>query len=251
VSNITNAIKISANENHSVALLNDGTVKAWGRNDYGQLGNGNATDSNTPIDVSNITNINKISSGGNHSLALLNDGTLKSWGRNNHNQLGDTTFNDSEKQPTEPNITFSRNQEINYYTSVVIGEKEVSNTEYALKVNGNTKIIGDLFAYSFSETSDRRLKNNISSLASQPDTVENFKLLRPVQYNLIERPDRSSMGLIAQEVEELFPELVSTDSRGFKSVNYTSFTALCINQIQKQESELQSLRERLDKLEEK
>lgn len=135
--------------------------------------------------------------------------------------------------------------EIEIPIQTITGEYEGSEIKVQLDVNGEIK------ADSLDQSSDLRLKNNISSLASQPDNVENFKLLRPVQYNLIERPDRSSMGLIAQEVEELFPELVSTDGRGFKSVNYTSFTALCINQIQKQEGELKSLRERLDKLEEK
>ena len=90
-------IAISAGELHTVALKNDGTVWAWGRNNYGQLGDGTTTDSDTPVKVNSLTGITAISAGESHTVALQSDGTLWAWGKNNdYGQLGDGTMVDSD-----------------------------------------------------------------------------------------------------------------------------------------------------------
>ncbi len=85
---ISNAIAISAGNNFSLALLSDGTIRAWGSNTNRQLGNGTYVDSSIPVQVLNITNAISIEGGGNFGLALLSDGTLKSWGRSAFGELG-------------------------------------------------------------------------------------------------------------------------------------------------------------------
>ncbi len=82
---------ISAGFEHSLALMSDGTVKSWGYNEYGQLGDGTTTNSNTPITISGLNNVIGISAGMWSSYALLSDGTIKSWGYNQHGELGDGT----------------------------------------------------------------------------------------------------------------------------------------------------------------
>lgn len=72
---ITGVIKISTGSNFTVALKNDGTVKAWGNNDYGQC--------DVPL---NLTDVINISSGEYHSLALKKDGTIVAWGYNKNGQ---------------------------------------------------------------------------------------------------------------------------------------------------------------------
>jgi alpha-tubulin suppressor-like RCC1 family protein len=90
------AIAIAAGSNHSVALLADGTVKCWGYNNYGQLGNGTNTSSATPVSVGSFSAAaTAIAAGGSHTLALLADGTLRSWGYNNYGQLGNGTTSTS------------------------------------------------------------------------------------------------------------------------------------------------------------
>jgi alpha-tubulin suppressor-like RCC1 family protein len=89
VSGISNAVAISAGDEHSLALLSDGTIKSWGYDIYGQLGDDSYTNKPTPVSVSGISNAVAIAAGGYHSLALLSDGTVKSWGYDYYGQLGD------------------------------------------------------------------------------------------------------------------------------------------------------------------
>lgn len=79
---------IGAEETYSVALKEDGTVWAWGLNNWGQLGDGTTTSRNTPGMVLEISGVTAISAGGWHVLALRNDGSVWAWGANNFGQIG-------------------------------------------------------------------------------------------------------------------------------------------------------------------
>ena len=97
VSSLTGVIAIAhGGSHHSLALKNDSTVWAWGRNNYGQLGNGTNTNSNVPVAVSSLTGVTAISKGEQHSLALKSNGTLWAWGNNSFSgALGNGTYTDS------------------------------------------------------------------------------------------------------------------------------------------------------------
>ncbi len=86
-------VAISAGGAHSVALCSDGTVAAWGRNDYGQLGNNSTTNSEAPVAVTRRgvlsgKTVVAVSAGYEHSLALCSDGTVVGWGSYFYGQLG-------------------------------------------------------------------------------------------------------------------------------------------------------------------
>lgn len=55
---------------HSADAATTGTVRAWGDNQYGQLGNGTNTNSNTPVKVKNLAGVKALAGGQGHSLAL-------------------------------------------------------------------------------------------------------------------------------------------------------------------------------------
>jgi len=100
------AVGIDAGRNHTCALMADGSVQCWGKNEIGQLGLGHtrsigdgehptAAVSKVQLGAKAIT----VSAGGENSCALLEDQTLRCWGRNNHGQLGlgnTDTIGDSE-----------------------------------------------------------------------------------------------------------------------------------------------------------
>lgn len=92
---ITTRANVAAGYYHSLALKENGTVWAWGYNNYGQLGNGGTTNRNTPGQVSTLSNVIAVAGGYCHSLALKSDGTVWAWGYNIEGELGNGTNNPS------------------------------------------------------------------------------------------------------------------------------------------------------------
>jgi IPT/TIG domain/Regulator of chromosome condensation (RCC1) repeat len=88
--------QVAAGANHSLALLNNGTVVAWGDNEDGQLGTGSAAlQSEVPTPVKGLTGVTAIAAGGNESLALLSNGSMMAWGAGEAGQLGNGTVKSS------------------------------------------------------------------------------------------------------------------------------------------------------------
>jgi alpha-tubulin suppressor-like RCC1 family protein len=98
-------VNISAGGDHALALLEDGTVWAWGRNDLGQLGNGksyNFTNIPTKVLIPNDVHIKAVSAGQNHSLALDSNGNVWAWGDNSFGQLGNLSVKCTDNFCTTP-----------------------------------------------------------------------------------------------------------------------------------------------------
>src|SRR5262245_50990996 len=73
---------------HSCARLSDGTLRCWGQNTLGQLGDGTRNDSSNPVGVVGVSGASSVSAGGYHTCAGFPNGTLQCWGRNEYQQLG-------------------------------------------------------------------------------------------------------------------------------------------------------------------
>jgi len=86
---ITGATAIAAGSNHTCAILSSGSLRCWGDNFNGQVGDGMMGNRATPSEV--LTGVKAIYGGptANHSCAVLASGGLRCWGSNNYQQLGD------------------------------------------------------------------------------------------------------------------------------------------------------------------
>lgn len=84
--------KLGLGSYHSCAVINDGGVKCWGYNTYGQLGNDTTNDSTIPVSVKDLSaSMIAIAAGATHTCGLTNSGGVKCWGANEYGQLGDDT----------------------------------------------------------------------------------------------------------------------------------------------------------------
>ena len=91
VEGITDATAVTAGEEHSCAVHEDGAISCWGNNYDGQLGNGQSGEdvfSSIPVEVAGITDAEAVSAGWDYSCALHQDGTVSCWGDNWYGQLG-------------------------------------------------------------------------------------------------------------------------------------------------------------------
>jgi alpha-tubulin suppressor-like RCC1 family protein len=88
VSGIERAVAIEAGIFHTCVILEDGTVRCWGRGQEGRLGNGSTANSSTPTPVSGGITPADLAAGAEHTCAVFRNGSVHCWGDNNWNQLG-------------------------------------------------------------------------------------------------------------------------------------------------------------------
>ena len=97
-------------DDHTLALKNDGTLWAWGANDYGQLGLGDTARRLSPAQVGTDADWEAIAAGDDYSAALKTDSTLWVWGRNQSGQLG--TGDMTERRRAGPGDHFVRRRHV-------------------------------------------------------------------------------------------------------------------------------------------
>ena len=97
---------------------------------------------------------------------------------------------------------------------------------------------GGINAVSFYRSSDKRLKTNIKAI--DPSVIEKSILLNPVEFNWKNDATKKQYGFIAQEVELLIPEVVSTNDKGIKSVDYDALQNIQIAYLMREIKELRT-----------
>ena len=112
----------------------------------------------------------------------------------------------------------------------------LTGTEFTMSgsYTGDFTATGDVTAYS-----DQRLKRNVETITNAVDVVN---CLRGVNF---EKDGRHSTGVIAQEIEEFFPEVVHTDADGMKSVAYGNISGLLIEAIKEQQKTIEDMKKHI------
>jgi hypothetical protein len=130
------------------------------------------------------------------------------------------------------------NARLNFYFSG-------GNDILSLKGDGNATLAGIL-----TQLSDSRLKKNIVPI---PSSLSRLVQLNGYQYHWKEtgKDESTQLGVLAQEVLAIFPELVKKDEKGLLSVNYSGLVPVLINAVKEQQNTINNLVKRLEALEQK
>ncbi len=107
VGSLTNVRALAAGNEHTCALLGDGTVSCWGKNDFGQVGDGTAGSSAfraSPAKVIGVARATAVSAGGYTSCALIEGGAVRCWGLNSFGQVGDGTLGAGQNRSTAATV---------------------------------------------------------------------------------------------------------------------------------------------------
>jgi len=101
----------------------------------------------------------------------------------------------------------------------------------------------------YASASDRRLKDNIEEI---PSVMDKIRKLEVVEYYFKDdkKRENKSIGLIAQDVEKIFPSIVSKpeDNKSFYSLNYSAFGPIAIKAIQEQQEQIEKQQREIDEL---
>ena len=199
-------------------------------------------------DDSTATGLQTIASGASSmsmgiGTVAAGDGSVSMGYYTTTNDVGSLAFGIFNQLDTTPNPNSFSFQN----TALVIGNGTGNDTRsnaFEVLFDGSTTIAGDL-----NINSDARLKANIISLGS---TLSKLLLIDGKTYTMKkDESEKQKIGLLAQDIEKVFPELVS-ESHGIKSVNYQGLVPVLINALKEQQAEINRLKtqeKRLERLE--
>ena len=162
------------------------------------------------------------------------------------------------KSTNDVNITTGTSKKIQFNIGAVSDVLNITGNDTSATLNVNTGNIlaltsttatvagtlystGDIVAYS---TSDERLKDNIESI---PDAVSKVNAIRGVSFNWNDNQSvytGRDIGVVAQEIEAIFPELVSTRENGYKAVKYEKLVAVLIEAVKELSTRVNDLESR-------
>ena len=144
--------QVTAGASHSIALKDDGTVWAWGRNALGELGDPNLSTRLVPAMVQGISGVTAIAAGDDHTVVLRSDGTVWTWGYNGNGQLATAPRATERNTPTQVSGL-----------STVIGVAAGSAFSLALK--------GDGTVWSWGNNASGQLGDGTTTQRTQPVQV--------------------------------------------------------------------------------
>ncbi|HCT29464.1 MAG TPA: hypothetical protein DIW31_01740 [Bacteroidales bacterium] len=187
-------------------------------------------------------------------------GPFAGWYSNQNNTLIIHNNGDSQANIPVNSLIYGDFSAKSLRFNATVGIGTSNSTTYGLTVNGGSSASYSAYFYKgayaagngFVSASDKRWKTNISPIEN---ALEKVNKLRGVTYfwDAENNPDKKfdnkkHVGVIAQEVEAIIPELVITDEDGFKGVNYPQFSAVLIEAIKEQQKKIEVLEEKVKEL---
>jgi len=215
---------------------------------------------NTPIDIShnnasygsgiNITNTNtsgtaissisftQNSSTGykNGSINLFNDGRMDFLSNEGF-------FNFRAKSSTSSNAVAMYIDNISSTSRVTIGPSNTAS--HPLRVTQQVSNVSIYADYDIVAFSDQSVKENIRPIKNVIERIENS---RGILYDRVDSGSKDNIGFIAQELEQTFPELVTTNEDGTKAVKYQNAVAVLFEGIKEQQKQIDELKDMITKL---
>ncbi len=225
-------------------------VKAAGANEVFKIDN--SAGANTLFQVTNQT------ASGTGVVLEVNDGTgadaLKTYA-DGKVSIGYSVFPTAVNDAGGNSTVISSNGSIASDTDITSNPNTFAFSGVNFAVNGgglfdgDLASTGDIYATNFSVTSDRRLKRNVLTLT---ESISSLQSIRGVTYYWkegtpqVEKDSSLQYGVIAQEIERVYPELVTTHENGLKTVNYQGLIPVLIEAIKEQQAMIESLTAALD-----
>ena len=228
--------------------VNAGSIGGWDQliraSDMGSVSVNTANSANT------ATNANWI----NYNNAANGNGQVQFMQISSNNTAGDDPTGSwvsvMKMNHGDGDTYYNRTLAFDFFSNDIYTRYRQGGTANAWKkivlsdVSGNSVIAGTMTATGFIYNSDVKLKKNINTI---DNALAKILQLRGVSFNW-KKDNSPSVGLIAQEVETVFPELVS-ESNGIKSVQYGNLVAPLIEAVKEQQKEIESLNGRIKILE--
>lgn len=187
----------------------------------------NTTINNNSISTSSVLNcsvLNTGSSSGKNKITYTNN----KWAASN----GDCSIDiiDSSGETKLNKLTLSGSAD------TLLEIKSSSNTKFKVEKTGNVTATGQITANSFDAQSDRRLKENIIPFISEKSILD----LPVYKYDYIEGT-KNNIGCIAQDLQEICPELVSENFEGYLSIKESKLVYLLLEEIKKLNARISKL----------
>ena len=195
-------------------------------------GTGNLQILATNFQLNNAANsANMITATDAGAVTLFTDGNAKL--ATTSTGIDVTGLTNTDTLNTEGNATISGS---------LIVSASVGDNPHAVSVFGAISASNDIIGY---HSSDERLKDNIQPIESP---LEKISQISGVEFDWNEKQDLykgHDIGVIAQEIEKILPEIVETRDSGFKAVRYEKIVALLIEAIKQQQLQIDELKDRL------
>lgn len=173
------------------------------------------------------------------------DGTAWALGINGESIMRNAKIHLYEKaEPTD-----NTDQGISYFNNVGTNKWTTAygtGDDYDFYFNSALRAYISDVTGSYTQSSDRRLKKNIQAIG---DVLDKVLQLKPSKYQYIDNGDnsKSSVGFVAQDVQKLFPEMVSKKGE-YMGLSYAEFGVIAIKAIQEQQELIQNLKAEVGEL---